>query len=40
MISALNAGAYRLPAGRATPALTLGQLRRIALDPAWRQAIG
>ncbi|MFC6083995.1 hypothetical protein [Sphaerisporangium aureirubrum] len=40
VISALNASAYRLPSGRSTPALSLEQLRRIALDPAWRQAIG
>ncbi|MGW2220680.1 hypothetical protein ACWCSD_37325 [Nonomuraea sp. NPDC001684] len=40
VISALNAGAYRLPADRSVPALTLEQLRQIALAPAWRQAIG
>ncbi|MFI9557378.1 hypothetical protein [Nonomuraea endophytica] len=40
VISAINAGAYRLPAGRGTPALSPERLRRIALDPAWRQAVG
>ncbi|MFI7691223.1 hypothetical protein ACIBQ6_19285 [Nonomuraea sp. NPDC049655] len=40
VISAVNAAAYRLPAGRRAPALTLEQLRQIALDAAWRQANG
>ncbi|TYK52434.1 hypothetical protein [Actinomadura decatromicini] len=40
VISTLNAGAYRLPADRSAPALTLEQLQRIALDPAWRRATG
>ncbi|MEV8637868.1 hypothetical protein AB0395_40090 [Streptosporangium sp. NPDC051023] len=37
VISAVNAGAYRLPASRGEPALTLDQLKQIALDPAWQQ---
>jgi hypothetical protein len=38
VISALNAGAYPLPASRSEPALTIRQLQQIALDTAWEHA--
>ncbi|MGW1887805.1 hypothetical protein [Streptomyces sp. NPDC001970] len=39
MISAVDAGAYRLPAGRSEPALNIEQLKRIALHTSWHRAI-
>ncbi|MFI5635038.1 hypothetical protein ACIA8E_37980 [Streptomyces sp. NPDC051664] len=38
VISAVNAGAYKLPASRTEPALKIGQLQQIALAPTWRRA--
>jgi hypothetical protein len=35
VISAFNSGAQDTPATRTTPALTLKQLREIALSPSW-----
>ncbi|AWW35411.1 hypothetical protein DN051_39975 [Streptomyces cadmiisoli] len=40
VVSAVNARAYQLPANRANPALSLEQLRRIAIDPAWQTVDG
>lgn len=36
VITAVNAGAYQLPATRAEPALNIEQLKRIALAPPWQ----
>ncbi|QIJ64459.1 hypothetical protein [Streptomyces sp. JB150] len=36
VISAFNSGAQHAAATRETPALTIGELREIALDPTWR----
>ncbi|WP_326593198.1 hypothetical protein [Streptomyces sp. NBC_01294] len=38
VVSAVNARAYRLPAGRGEPALKVEQLKQMALDEAWRTA--
>ncbi|MFD7440847.1 hypothetical protein [Streptomyces sp. NPDC059909] len=35
-ITAVNAGAYQLPASRSEPALSIEQLKRIALDRTWQ----
>ena len=35
VVSAFNSGAQETPATRQTPALTMRQLRAIALSPAW-----
>ncbi|WP_437099712.1 hypothetical protein [Streptomyces sp. enrichment culture] len=34
----VNAAAYYVPASRDLPAVTIAQLKRIALDPAWQEA--
>ena len=37
LVSAVNASAYVVPATRPNPALTIPQLKQIALDPTWQQ---
>ena len=38
VVSAVNARAYKLPASRSEPALSIEQLKQIALDATWQQA--